>query len=208
MLIGLIRHGETDWNAAGLLQGASDIPLNATGREQAAGAARMLKGGAWSRVYSSPMQRAMDTARIIAEGIGAEPPEPLEGVRERAYGVFEGKAYRYPDGTRVSLDDPSVEPLDTMLDRALGALRELAQRHGPDDRILVVAHGTVIRTVLDAFLAERAPSVANASLSLLRANGATFDVVTANGYPVRPIHATSGDDPSVGPALDARVEAR
>lgn len=59
-----IRHGETDWNRAGLFQGRSDIPLNETGREQARAASRLMANLHVSRVMVSPLQRAMETATL------------------------------------------------------------------------------------------------------------------------------------------------
>ena len=54
----LVRHGETDWNTDGLVQGRTDLPLNARGREQAADVARALAGRGIRRVVSSPLLRA------------------------------------------------------------------------------------------------------------------------------------------------------
>ena len=59
-----IRHGETDWNRAGLFQGRSDIPLNETGKEQAREAARRLANLSVSKVMVSPLKRAMETATL------------------------------------------------------------------------------------------------------------------------------------------------
>ena len=67
-----IRHGQTDWNRDDKLQGSSDIPLNAQGREQAHEAAGILADGGWEVVVSSPLQRARETAKIIAHDLGLE----------------------------------------------------------------------------------------------------------------------------------------
>lgn len=187
MRIGLIRHGETEWNAKGLLQGASDIPLNAQGRRQAESAGRMLEGAGWHRIYSSPLERAMETAIIVASLAGLPTPieEPL--VTERGFGELEGTSYWLPDGTRAPLDHPSVEPVDTVIERTVRAIREIAERH-PNEQVLVVCHGTVIRHVLGEFMHRAAPSISNATLSILETTHEPaphdFHVILANGYPL------------------------
>lgn len=186
MRIGLIRHGETAWNAQGLLQGISDIPLNPLGRSQAVSAGRMLAGQGWQVLYASPLQRAMESARLLAAE--ADLPEPIElpGVIERAFGELEGTSYWQPDGTRAPLDHPSVEPIEAVVERSVAAIREVAARH-PMENVLVVAHGTVIRNVLDRFMEEDAPGITNLSLSVLVPKGDGFEVVLANGYPRFPL---------------------
>jgi broad specificity phosphatase PhoE len=88
--IHLVRHGETDWNVEGRLQGWTDIPLNATGIEQARAAATVLAGRAIGSVISSDLSRARDTAAMIAAAVGVELViDPA--LRERNYGVAEGR---------------------------------------------------------------------------------------------------------------------
>ena len=72
MTFAFIRHGQTDWNRDDQLQGSSDIPLNAEGREQAHEAAGILADGGWEVVVSSPLRRARETATIIAHDLGLE----------------------------------------------------------------------------------------------------------------------------------------
>ena len=66
MQLYLVRHGETDWNAAHRIQGSTDIPLNATGRVQALATGRLLARRPWDAIYASPLSRAYETATIIA----------------------------------------------------------------------------------------------------------------------------------------------
>lgn len=187
MRIGLIRHGETAWNSQGLLQGVSDIPLNPLGRSQAISAGKMLRGQGWEHIYTSPLSRARETARTIAAEIGLPEPTELPGVIERAFGELEGQEYWQPDGTRAPLDHPTVEPIDAVVERSVAAIREVAQRH-PEGRVLIVAHGTVIRNVLDRFMDDDAPGIGNASLSVLIAGvDREFEVVLANGFPRFPL---------------------
>lgn len=187
MRIGLIRHGETEWNAKGLLQGASDIPLNSQGRRQAESAGRMLESAGWQHIYSSPLVRAMETATTIAQLAGLPAPMRENLVTERGFGELEGTSYWLPDGTRAPLDHPSVEPMEAVIARTVQAVREIAERHPAED-VLVVCHGTVIRHVLGEFMSRPAPSIGNATLSVLETTGDAapndFRVVLANGYPL------------------------
>ena len=148
-LITLVRHGETDWNRAGRIQGSSDIPLNDTGRGQAAEAVSGLAGTTFDAVYASPLSRASETARIIADGLRMPQPEPLvvPALAERNYGEIEGCTAAelrelFPDDVV-----PARESVESVLERAGGALRELATRH-PGGRLLVVSHGAVIGALL------------------------------------------------------------
>ena len=90
----LVRHGETDWNAQRRIQGSTDIPLNATGRAQAATTGRLLARREWDGIYSSPLSRAFETASIIATEIGLDRPSTIDEIVERNYGAAEDKDYK------------------------------------------------------------------------------------------------------------------
>ena len=88
MLFYLVRHGQTDWNRAGKIQGTTDIPLNETGRQQAEQLATVLKErigySAETRidaVYASPLARAFQTAEILAKEEKLPPPDGAAGAR-------------------------------------------------------------------------------------------------------------------------------
>ena len=70
MRVLLARHGQTDWNAAAKIQGASDVPLNARGREQARSLAERVRRERVGAIYSSPLSRARETAEIIGKTLG------------------------------------------------------------------------------------------------------------------------------------------
>ncbi len=92
MLIGLVRHGKTDWNAEGKIQGQTDIPLNEEGKAQAIALANRLSGEEriWDAVVSSDLKRAFATAQIIAEKLGIPLLESDSRLRERYFGEVEG----------------------------------------------------------------------------------------------------------------------
>lgn len=146
----LVRHGETDWNAARRIQGSTDIPLNDIGRSQAARTADLLAGRTFDAVLSSPLSRAAETADIIAARLGLAEPLRIPAMVERRYGAAEGLDYRtidtlYPPGTSV----PGRESRGKVAARALRALLEIARDH-VGQRLCVVTHGGVIRAVLNA----------------------------------------------------------
>ena len=135
-----VRHGETDWNRCGLMQGKVDTPLNETGRRQAERAAELLAGVPLATICSSPLQRALETARIIKAGRDC-PIEVFDGLQECGFGPFEGqrKADWYQDWLAGAAFD-GVEPLDRFIVRAREAI-ERALRCTPP--VLIVAHGGV-----------------------------------------------------------------
>ena len=85
MKLYLIRHGQTDWNVAGKIQGCHDIPLNETGRKQAQYLAEGMRNRPVTHIYSSPQIRALETARAIAASQGVE-VTTLPGLREVEFG--------------------------------------------------------------------------------------------------------------------------
>lgn len=150
----LIRHGETDWNRANLIQGQIDIPLNAHGREQARLAAMALGArGPVHRIYSSDLTRALETAQAVARATKA-PLIATADLRERRFGVFEGRTFDdictgEPDAAdRWLRRDPTWAPPDgeTLLefrDRVLRAAIGFA-RANSGEHIVIVAHGGVL----------------------------------------------------------------
>lgn len=145
----LVRHGETDWNRARKIQGSTDIPLNELGREQAAASGRLLARRQWDAVYASPLSRAFETASIIARETGLPAPQSMAELVERNYGSAEGLTGTeidrlFPDGADV----PGRETREQVAARVLPALHDLAAQH-PGENLIVVAHGGVIRTVLN-----------------------------------------------------------
>ncbi len=162
----LIRHGQTDWNAERRLQGSTDIPLNDVGRGQARDAVAALSDQQWDVVVSSPLGRAAETAEIIAEGLGLTVSRLVPDLIERSFGPAEGlqagpelEALRIPGGFRGGESD------DAAAARGLAALESLA-REFAGQRVLVVAHGTLIRLTLNRAIGRTLDSVQNAVLNL------------------------------------------
>jgi len=155
-LLTLVRHGQTDWNLSRRIQGSTDIPLNDTGRADAHAAAERLAAGTHHAVYSSPLLRARETAQIIADRLGLPLGEAVPDVREREFGEGEGmlvKEYISAYGDWHA-EVPGAESLDAVGDRAIAAMHRIARasrrRTAPiAESVIVVAHGGVIRAVID-----------------------------------------------------------
>lgn len=162
-LLYLVRHGETDWNAQRRIQGSTDIPLNDTGRRQAADAAELLARRRFDAVVASPLSRAAETGAIIADRLGLTAPTTYPGLAERSYGEAEGLTdtevtARYPHD-----DIPGRESRSALLARITETLGEIAVRF--DGGVVVVAtHGAVIRSVVN----EAAPGTVDRHATPIR----------------------------------------
>ena len=149
----IVRHGETDWNAQRRVQGQIDIPLNAKGRTQAAALARSLASERFSAVYSSDLQRALQTAEPTAS-IQQLPIRRDPSLRERHFGVLQALTAdeaqaRHPQARlKHAARDPeyaleSGESLAVFERRIGDCLEGLLRRHA-GETILVVTHGGVL----------------------------------------------------------------
>jgi uncharacterized phosphatase len=191
MTIAFIRHGQTDWNAAGRMQGTSDIPLNDTGRQQAREAVEVLGAADWEVIVSSPLQRARETAQIIADGLGIELGRSYDLLVERSYGEGEGLTMneileRWPDR-----EYPGLEPLDSVVARGRAALDQIADEY-PGRNVVIVCHGTLIRYTLASLLEHPIDQITNGSVSTLERTDAAWRVLTVNGSVVDSL-VPSGD---------------
>ena len=156
MIVTLIRHGQTDWNLAGRIQGSTDIELNDTGRAQARDAALALDATRPTVMYSSDLSRANETARIIAEVHGWNDPHVIPGLRERFYGAAEGlydSEFFEQFGAWESAVVPDAETKPQIRARMILALRDVvahARALGIDDdtRLVAVSHGAMIGELL------------------------------------------------------------
>jgi broad specificity phosphatase PhoE len=151
----LVRHGETDWNADGRLQGQTDRPLSDFGRSQARRLAEELESEKLDAIYSSDLSRARETAEIVGERLGL--PVVLDAdLREKDWGTWEGLTSAERD--RVEFVGESTDQHQA---RMLSALRRISERHPGDGRILVVTHGGSMRRVQTAALGMALPVVEN-----------------------------------------------
>ena len=146
--IGFLRHGQTDWNIDFRLQGTADIPLNEVGKEQARRAASFIHREDWDALLSSPLSRAVDTAKIVAELVGFSDIEVEDLLLERAFGEAEGmlhEQWREKYGNHTPA--PGSESLEDLATRGWLLLERLVLLH-PGKRVLAVSHGAMIRKLL------------------------------------------------------------
>jgi broad specificity phosphatase PhoE len=163
----LVRHGETDWNAEGRLQGHTDRPLNEVGRRQATALADRLDGDEITAVYASDLARARETAEILAERLGlAVVTDP--DLRERNWGSWEGLTGTERDGVEYV-----GEASDAHGERVLRAVRRIAEVH-PGERIVVVTHGGSLRRIQVAAYGMALPVVENCSVWAVAYEDGTF----------------------------------
>jgi broad specificity phosphatase PhoE len=154
----LVRHGQTDWNLAGRVQGSTDIPLNDAGRAQAHEAGRRLASSHWDLIVTSPLSRAHETARIIAREIGVAEPLVIDALQERSFGTAEGLTGPELDERRGRGEDVrGRERRHAVVERVRPALEQLAADY-PDAAILVVTHGGVIGSLVRAATAYEWPA--------------------------------------------------
>lgn len=153
----LVRHGETETNRLGKIQGVSQAPLNERGLEQAAAAARALESETPFSLYSSPLRRAAQTAEAVTRQTGVSAVRD-DGLIEMDVGKFEGLTgrqlrERFPDVMQawdqdaVSTVMPGGESLETVRDRAWKAVMRLADRHGAET-VVAVTHNFTIQMIL------------------------------------------------------------
>ena len=186
MKLYIIRHGETDKNAAGVLQGWMDAPLNQSGRELAALTGRAMRGLRFDRCISSPLSRACETVEIVLRESGNDIPVATdERLREIHFGDLEGGSLSSmgPAGRLFYTDPfhfigfPNGETFQELCARTQAFLKELTAR---DDGLsyLIGAHGCALRAMLNCLYADpsdfwqgRAPY--NCSVNIVEAeNGA------------------------------------
>ncbi|MBG6053674.1 putative phosphoglycerate mutase [Salinibacterium sp. CAN_S4] len=186
MTYAFIRHGQTDWNRDLLFQGSSDIPLNDLGRQQAVEAAAVLAGGEWTAIVSSGLQRARETAQIIADELEIELGPAYPELSERDYGSLEGTSteealLRWPDRQY-----PGAESIESVVGRGRAGLARIAADY-PGENVVIVCHGTIIRYTLASLAGRTLDGILNGSISTFRVAGDGWDVLTVNGQPLEPL---------------------
>lgn len=161
-ILTLVRHGQTEANAEGVWHGSIDTPLSSRGHEQAQRVARYIAAEHSDAValYSSPLQRARNTALAIAQSTGLA-VEVEEGLAEYDLGSWEGKTYRALQEEHQMWHhiktDPHFAPHGgesprQVVDRLVAALRQIAARHA-GERIVAVSHGGAMTMAFAEILA-------------------------------------------------------
>lgn len=192
----IVRHGETEWNAKGLLQGHTDIPLSETGIAQAKEIAKELKNVRFDKAYSSDLLRAQKTAEIIVleRKLAVETTKEL---RERMHGKYEGKpasnlekvrkiTKKLTDKQRFAYKiDEKIESDEEVVTRLITFIREVAVGN-PGKIILLATHGGIMRAFLihlgiGTYKNLSAYSIKNTAYIQLRSDGIDFFVDKTKG---------------------------
>jgi probable phosphoglycerate mutase len=190
-MLWLIRHGETLWNAEGRVQGQTDVPLSEIGHTQARALADHVVGRHFDALYSSDLQRVMQSAQPTARVLGLEiRVDPM--LRERHFGLFEtltiGEAKeRYPhEYARFKAHDAEFdfrdgERLRDFFDRSVRCLADIAARHVGEE-VLVFTHGGVLDMAYRharglGLAAKRDFEILNAALNQIEVTGDRFSVL-------------------------------
>jgi broad specificity phosphatase PhoE len=183
----LLRHGETEWNAASRLQGQWDSPLTPRGRAHAATAAALLARLGVDRVYASPLGRARETIALMSESL--PPPIFDDRLKEWSAGDWSGELHadirvKWPaewaawDADRYNNRSPNGESFGDMIARARSFLADVA--HDPGARVAIVGHGFMNRA-LAAVLLSLSPAE---TLAIHQRNDMLIRVVMADAGPV------------------------
>jgi broad specificity phosphatase PhoE len=153
----LVRHGETDWNASGRLQGQTDRPLNARGRSQAKALAEELAGDGIAAVYASDLLRARETAEIVGERLGLTVVIDSD-LREKDWGTWEGLTS--DERLHVEFEGETTE---AHRERVLRSVGRIVRRH-PGQRVVVVTHGGSLRRIQAAVAGVALPVIDNCAV--------------------------------------------
>lgn len=178
-VICLIRHGQTDWNKAYLIQGRLDQPLNDTGRAQLEQTAKRLATYdiKWDMILSSPLSRAYESAQIIQRVL--QIPTPIikrDQLIEREFGSAEGLEINRNVYERILIDDYSgMETASTIQSRARKEILDIASQY-EGKHILIVTHSHFIKalfTTLDSQLTFQSP-LKNGNLNFVEVQNQEF----------------------------------
>ena len=157
----LVGHGETAWNKEEIFRGRTDISLNEIGFREAELVGEYLKGKDIHVIYSSPLSRARETARRIAQVFNLK-VQPLEGITDMSFGKWEGRPlkevqihdrelYRQWIEQPHLLKLPGGESLDEVRVRAMAALEEVIQYHH-EKNLVLVSHRVINKVIICGIL--------------------------------------------------------
>jgi probable phosphoglycerate mutase len=208
--LALVRHGVTEWNYAARAQGQADIPLSPEGHRQAELVAQRLAQEPWDAVYSSDLTRARQTAEAIGRALGL-PVRTDSRLRERSMGQAEGMTIwdrndRWPGLSFKEI--PEVEPDEVLVERALTAMRSLAEQHA-GERLICVAHGAFIHHFLDAIAPDLGLGFRqrNTAVTVVEWDGQRFSIVSPPDFThlLRDGIDYSGEKGRIRPAVVAEL---
>lgn len=177
-MIGLVRHGVTDWNYEHRAQGQADIPLNEEGRRQAELLSKRMKNEDWDYIYSSDLSRALETAETIGKLKNIEVITD-QRLREMNCGLIEGtteqdRVNRW--GYGWSRLDLGIEQREEVATRGMNCITDISERH-PGKKVLIVSHGALIGLTLKRLIPhyDTEEPLHNTSVTILNKNCSEWD---------------------------------
>jgi len=184
MILGFVRHGTTEWNREGRLQGQLDTQLTDEGRRQAIKLGMALRGGPWQGIVASDLTRARVTAELIAEHAGIPMLTTDARLREKSFGELEGTTIEEriarwgADWKQLNLGQESDE---SVWARWLDFFEHVLLRDYADRQLLVVTHGAYIGRILQYKGLERPHDLlVNGSLTVLKRSGDLWETILYN----------------------------
>jgi uncharacterized phosphatase len=188
--LGLLRHGQTDWNINFLLQGVTDIPMNETGIEQIKLAASAIRAEDWDVILTSPLTRAKQTAEIIARQNSFSEIIEQELLIERSFGEAEGLSHEQWRAKYSNLDEIPGGESRTQLAERSKLLLETISKELAGKRVLAISHGALIRALLSIASNNELPRdgerLGNASLNVVKHSDNSWQVVNYSLEPLVP----------------------
>lgn len=184
-VIGIVRHGITEWNVSGIAQGSSDIPLNETGKSQAAALAhRLALEEPWDMIVCSDLARAKETAEIISEKLALPISFFDTRLREMSGGEIEGTTEQQrleKWGANWRKQDLGMESSDSVGKRGSEAIDSILQEY-EGKKVLVVSHGALIGITLRRMLPGRfeKTGMQNTSITILEHSGSEWNCTLYN----------------------------
>ncbi|MDQ0915644.1 histidine phosphatase family protein [Paenibacillus sp. V4I5] len=167
--IGFIRHGSTEWNRLGKLQGQLDTELTGEGREQARLLGLRLAQETWDGIISSDLMRARETAQIVSDLSAIPIIRTDKRLRERKYGQVEGTTVAEREerwGPDWKLQELGQESDDDLWKRWTELEEDLIQAY-PNGKILLISHGGFIVQILRVLRMDSEDFLQNTSLTIL-----------------------------------------
>ncbi|WP_099223766.1 histidine phosphatase family protein [Listeria costaricensis] len=198
LTIYFVRHGKTEWNLTGQMQGWGDSPLVEEGISGAKAVGTALRDVDFEAVYTSPSKRTQDTARLILDDEGSE-LHLLEELREMHFGSWEGVRVaeldaQFPEERHEFMTSPATfdacvnggETYYQLEERVLAGVRKIVQAHA-EGNILVVSHGMTLTLLMHLLNGgtveehrEKGTRILNTSISVVRYEDEAFRVLKVN----------------------------
>lgn len=196
----LVRHAQSDWNAAKRIQGSQDRPLDELGRQQAQELSQQLSTKKLGAIYSSPLRRARETAEFIRSQHACE-LQIDAALREGAFGSIEGMTWdEYYSRYAKQIEERAALPLEQWLtykilpdcessgeiaERALACLKRICRAH-PGETAVVVTHGFVIRALLISIadFGHKEVHISNTSMVELVGDGVELTILSYQGLTI------------------------